>query len=96
MPEPLVCRNKALHVASPGSVWRQRSARQHHLQHVEKLFRHFQIALIAGMMEGNQDFVREPATVARCRGRTRALTNDFCFRLTHNIPQAPFCSVSFG
>jgi hypothetical protein len=53
MPEPLVCRHKALHVASPGSVGRQWSARQHHFQHVEKLFGYFQVTLITGVMEGN-------------------------------------------
>jgi len=57
MPKPLVGRDEAFHVAAAGSVRRQWPACQHHLQHMQKLFRHFQIALVAGMMKGNQNFV---------------------------------------
>jgi len=58
MPKSLVGRDEAFHVAPAGSVRRQRPTCQHHLQHMQKLFRHFQIALVAGVMKGNQNFVR--------------------------------------
>jgi hypothetical protein len=51
MPEPLVRRDQALHVAPPGAVRRQWPAGQHHLQDVQQLLADFKIALIAGVMK---------------------------------------------
>jgi hypothetical protein len=97
MPQPLMCCDKAFHIAPSRAVGGQRTACQHHLEHMQKLFRYFQVALIAGVMKGDQDLVREAAAVARCSGGTgRVFPNDFCFRVAHNTPRRPTPSVSFG
>src|SRR6202012_4985959 len=43
----------------------QRPARQHHFENVQQLLRDFEVALIAGMVERDQDLVREAPAVAR-------------------------------
>ena len=58
MPEPLMSCDKAFHVAPPVPVGGQGAACQHHFKHMQKLFPHFQVALVAGVMKGNQNFVR--------------------------------------
>src|SRR4051794_6920581 len=63
MPEPLMRGNEALHVAPSGAVRRQRPARQHHLQNVQQLLGHLEIRLVAGMVERDQDLVRQATRV---------------------------------
>jgi hypothetical protein len=56
MPQPLVGRDQAFHVAPPCAIGRKRPPGQHHLQDMKKLLRDFEIRLVAGVMESDQDF----------------------------------------
>ncbi len=67
MPKPFVRGDKAFHVPAARAVRGQRAAGQHHLQNVQQLFRNLKIALIAGMMERDQNFVGQTSAVARSR-----------------------------
>ena len=57
VPEPLVRGDQAFHVASTRAVRRQRPTRQHHFQDVQKLLGDLEVALVAGVMECDQDLV---------------------------------------
>ncbi len=91
MPKTLMRRDQTLHIASPGAVGGQRPPGQHHLQDVEQLFRHLKVTLIAGMVEGDQDLVRQAPAIARRSSWTR-LSTDFLVSLAHPGPRV----CSFG
>jgi hypothetical protein len=57
MPQAFVRGDQALHVSPARSIGRQRTAGQHHLQDMEKLFRNLKVRLVAGVMERDQNFV---------------------------------------
>jgi hypothetical protein len=57
VPQAFVGRDKALHVAPPGSIGSQRTTGQHHLQDMEKLFRNLEIRLVAGVVKGDQNLI---------------------------------------
>ena len=71
VPQALVRRDQAFHVAPAVAVRGQRAARQHHLQDVQKLLGDFEVGLVASVMEGDQDLVRQPPAVARGPPRRR-------------------------
>jgi len=52
-----MCGDQALHVTPARAVRRQRTAGQHHLQDLQELLSHLEVALIAGVMERNQNLV---------------------------------------
>ena len=56
---------KALHVSSFCSIGSQWATCQHHLQNMKKLFSDLEIRLVAGVMKGNQNFVRKSAAIPR-------------------------------
>src|SRR5579875_2185153 len=67
VPKPLVGGYQAFHVPPPAAVRRQRTAGEHHLKHMQQLLGDLKIALIAGLMESDHDFVGEAAAIARRR-----------------------------
>ncbi len=58
-------RYKALHVSSSCSIGSQWTTCQHHLQNMKKLFSDLEIRLVAGVMKGNQNFVRKAPAIPR-------------------------------
>ena len=65
--------------SSPGGP----AAGQHHLQDAEKLLGHLEVALVAGLVEGDEDLVGQ---APRCRGRTSRA-------LRPSIPSSPVSSA---
>jgi len=58
VPQPLVGSHQTLHIAAARAIRRQWPAGQHHFQNVQELLRHLKIALVAGMVEGDQNLIR--------------------------------------
>ncbi len=69
MPKALMRRNQALNAFAAVGIRRHGSAGEHGFQNMEQLLGNLIIALVAGMVEGEQDFIGQPAAVA---WRTRA------------------------
>lgn len=69
VPEPLVRRHQPFHAAPALLVRGRGPARKHQFEHPQQLLGDLQIRLIAGLVKGNKDLVREPTCVARrCGG----------------------------
>ena len=65
MPKPLVRGDQTFHIPAARAIWRQGTACQHHLKDMEQLLRNLEIALIASVMERDQDFVGQPPAITR-------------------------------
>ena len=85
VPQALVRRDKAFHVAPAGAVRGERAARQHHFEYVQELLRDLEISLIAGVMKGDQDLVGQTPAIARCCTGTN-LSPGIVFSLAHSRP----------
>jgi hypothetical protein len=66
VPEPLMCGDQAASVVAP--IWDCWPACHHHFEDGQQLLGHFEVALIAGVVESNEDLVGQPAGVARGLG----------------------------
>src|SRR5215467_6980657 len=62
MPQPLMGGRHGFHIA-PTVVLHDWAPRQHHLQYMQELFGNLKVALVAGLMEGHQDLVRQAPCV---------------------------------
>ena len=62
VPEPLMCGDQAASVVAP--IWDCWPACHHHFEDGQQLLGHFEVALIAGVVESNEDLVGQPAGVA--------------------------------
>lgn len=60
-------RHEAFHVLAPVDVRMHRLPGQHDLKESQEILRDLEIFLIAGMVEGDQDLVREAACLPRGR-----------------------------
>jgi hypothetical protein len=85
MPQPFVSRDKAFHIPPARSIGSQRPTGQHHLQNMKKLFRDLEIRLIAGVMERDQDFIRQAPAVPGRAACSRVTARIF-FSLAHRHP----------
>lgn len=85
VPQPLMRGDKAFHIAPTSAVRRQGTARQHHFKNVEQLLRHLKIALVAGVMERDENLVGQASAIpwrcARCD-----LPSDLFVRMAHRNP----------
>ena len=59
-PQPLMRRDEAIQVPSPIAIWVRGCAVYHHPQDAQQFLRHFEVALIAGVVKGDQDLVEQP------------------------------------
>ena len=59
--------DEAFHIPTPRPIRGQRSACQHHLQDLKQLFGDLEVTLVAGVMERDQDLIRQSPTIARRR-----------------------------
>ena len=59
-PQPLMRRDEAIQVPSPIAIWVRGCAVYHHLQDAQQSLRHFEVALIAGVVKWDQDLVEQP------------------------------------
>ncbi len=69
VPEPLIGGDEPLHAAPALLVRCRRPPREHELENMEQLLSDLEVLLIAGLVESDQDLVREPARMARQRGQ---------------------------
>jgi len=65
VPQPLMRRHQTLDAAPSVAVRGIRAAGEHAFQNVQQLLGHVEIGLVAGVVEGDQDFVGQPPTIAR-------------------------------
>ena len=64
VPEPFMRGDQGIQIAASIAVWRQWTPCQHHLQGLEQPLGNLEVALIAGLVEGNEYLVGHPAGVA--------------------------------
>jgi hypothetical protein len=83
MPEPFMRRDQGFDV--PPAIGRGRQPRQHRLQQMEQLLRDLELSLVAGMMEGYHDFIRQSPCVAR-RASAGCLLTIVRISLCHRRP----------
>src|SRR4051794_19182682 len=89
MPKTLVRGDQALHVAPARAVGCYRTARQHHLQNMQELLGHLEIALVAGVMKCDQDLIGETPAIPG-RSAWTCFATDLFVSLNHTIPHASF------
>jgi hypothetical protein len=70
VPEPLMGGDQAFHVAPARAVGREWAARQHHLEHMQKLFRYLEVRLVAGVVKSDENLVGQAPAVSRRSRRT--------------------------
>ena len=59
-PQPLMRRDEVLQVRSSIAIVVRGIAAHHHLQDAQQFLRDFEVALIAGVVKGDQDLVEQP------------------------------------
>ncbi len=65
VPEALMSGDQAFDALAAVGIWRDGSARQHVFEDMQQLLGDFVVALVAGMVEGDQDFIRQATAIAR-------------------------------
>ena len=69
MPKAFMRRDEALDAAAAVAVGVGRTPGQHDLEDVQEMLGDLEVGRVAGMVEGDQDLVRQPAGVPRQSGR---------------------------
>jgi hypothetical protein len=67
MPKPFMSGDQAFFGAAISAVWQTGRSVRHELQNIEQLFGDVDLPLIAGVMEGDQDFVGKAPRIPRLR-----------------------------
>src|SRR5215210_8623331 len=85
-------RHQAFEVPPAVGVGAGGPARQHHLDDAEEPFGDLEVALVAGVMEGDQDLVRQPSAMAR-RDASGAGRSPSCYVLVRLFHDHDPCTV---
>jgi hypothetical protein len=75
LPKPLVCRDQAFLPTAVHAAREVRRSLKHELQHFQQWPRDLDVALIARLMKGDQDLIREAPRVAWVYGVTHGFLN---------------------
>ena len=86
VPEPLMRGDESIHIAPSIAGWGQWTALQHHLQDLKQRLGNLEVALIAGLMKGDEYLVGQPAGVALDRG-SGAVVSLGVAHVFHSLPQ---------
>jgi len=79
-------RDEAIQVPSPIAIQVRGMAVHHHLQNAQQFFRHFEVALIAGVVKWDQDLVEQPPPGVSRRFRRVIVAWDWLMVWRHPAP----------